>query len=327
MRAGARTGHAGVPEVITIGETLLRLTAPIGEGLEQADMLHVHVAGAESNVAIGLSRLGVSSGWISRVVNSPLGRRIVNEARLHGVDVSRVIWTEDGRIAVYYLEIGRAPRPYRVVYDRKDSAFAHVDPEEIDWAYVRGGSLLHLSGITPALSPSCERVALRAVTEARAAGRSVSFDLNYRAKLWSTEEAWAVLSPLIEQANLLFCTEEEASVVLGLNGDPENVVRKAARLCGDGTVVLTMDDGGAILWHEGEVHRQAGYPLEVLDRVGAGDAFVAGFLCGFLERGAEAGLSYAAAYAALKHSFHGDVAWSTRDDLDQLIQEAQPPWR
>ncbi|HET6947965.1 MAG TPA: PfkB family carbohydrate kinase, partial [bacterium] len=135
-----------MPDVVTIGETMLRISAPPGVPLEAASHLFVHVAGAESNVAVAMSRLGTSAGWISRLTDNPLGRRIYRDIRSHGVDVSRVLWTRADRIGTYFLELGRIPRPGRVIYDRAGSAMAMVSPDEVDWVYVREAKVVHLSG-------------------------------------------------------------------------------------------------------------------------------------------------------------------------------------
>ncbi len=316
-----------MPEVVTIGETLLRLTAPPGFGLEQTEVLRLEVAGAESNVAIGLSRLGISSGWISKLANNPLGRRIVNKIREHGVDVSRVIWTSDGRVGLYYLELGQSPRPYQVIYDRSGSAFSQIDPDEVDWTYVRQARLIHLTGITPALGTNCHRLVHRAIEEARSAGVKISFDVNYRSKLWSPQSAYQALQPLLQAVDVLFCTTYEATQVLGFRGSSEAVVREMAHRYPATTIVLTLEEGGALLWHEGQIHAQPGYPLEAVDRVGAGDAMVAGFLAGFLQGDPLRGLAYGVAYAALKHTFIGDIAWCTLSDLEQLIRNQHAHWR
>lgn len=316
-----------MPDVVTIGETLLRLTAPPGFALEQTEVLRLEVAGAESNVAIGLARLGISSGWISRLVDNPLGRRIVNKIREHGVDTSRVIWIPDGRVGLYYLELGQRPRPYQVIYDRAGSAFSQIHPDEVDWSYVRQARLLHLTGITPALSPNCYQLVCRAIEEARAGGLIISFDLNYRSKLWSVEAARQVLQSFIPMVDILFCTTTEAISILQLNGEPEVMLRQASQRYPKLTIVLTLEEGGALLWHQGRVHAQPGYPLDPIDRVGAGDALVAGFLFGFLQGDPLLGLAYGVAYAALKHTFIGDICWYTQSDLDQIIHNKLSGWR
>src|SRR5438445_13067239 len=142
---------------------MLRLSALPGVPREQAPQLDVHVAGAQSNVAIALCRLGTTAGWISRLVDTPLGRRIVNELRGHGVDVSRVLWAPDGRIGIYFLEQGIPPRQHRIIYDRAQSAMALLDPNDVDWGLVRSARLLNLTGIRPTLSAACRAAPVHAL--------------------------------------------------------------------------------------------------------------------------------------------------------------------
>src|SRR2546428_464053 len=210
---------------------MLRLSAPPGVPLEQAPQLDVHVAGAESNVAIALCRLGTTAGWISRLVDTPLGRRIVNELRAHGVDVSRVLWAPDGRVGVYFLEQGIPPRQHRIIYDRAQSAMALLNPDDIDWEFVRSARLVHLTGITPALSAGCRTAASRAIAEARRAKALVCFDVNYRAKLWSADEAKTVLGPLLADVDILLTTADDARLLLS---GGETAEQLAALLAGLG---------------------------------------------------------------------------------------------
>src|SRR5919204_1373052 len=161
-------------DLVTIGETMLRLATPVGVPLERATELEVEVAGAESNVAVAFSRLGYRTGWVSRLPANAMGRLVVNRILEHRVDVSRVLWADRAsRLGLYYLEASAPPRPGRVIYDRADSAFAQIDPDEVDWQYVAGARRLHLTGITPVLSPSCLALVRRALAEAKKAGQSV----------------------------------------------------------------------------------------------------------------------------------------------------------
>jgi len=314
-----------MPDVVTIGETMLRLSAPPGVPLEQAAQLDLHVAGAESNVAIALCRLGTTAGWISRLVDNPLGRRIVDELRAHGVDVSRVLWTPEGRVGVYFLEQGIPPRQHRIIYDRVNSAIALLNPDEIDWPYVRSAKLVHLTGITPALSSGCRTAVIRAIEEAHREKRIVCFDVNYRAKLWSAEEAKTVLTPLLARSDILISTAADARLLLSSDGSAEHLVEALAHHFGAKTVVVT-DGRRCAATHEGRVVSKEGYPVEAMDRVGAGDAFAAGFIHGYLTDGLDRALDYAMAVGALKHTYRGDIAWVTKEDLTDLLSES-PRWR
>lgn len=315
-----------MPDVVTIGETMLRLSPPPGVSLEHAAEFSVRAAGTESNVAITLCRLGTSAGWISRLVDNPLGRRVAAEIRAHGVDVSRVLWTADGRIGTYFVEPAVTPRSARVIYDRGHSAFATIDPNQVDWAYVRTARHLHLTGITPSLSPACRALAARAATEARSAGRTVSFDINYRARLWPPEDARTALQSMLEGVDVIFSTAEDARMLLDSKGPAEETCELIARRFRPRVAVVT-DDVRCVCAQGGRLITRDGYQVTAVDRIGAGDAFAGGFIHGWLgEDSIERGLEYGMAAAALKHTYHGDVAWITLDDVRNLIS-GQPRWR
>lgn len=314
-----------MPDIITIGETMLRLSAPAGVALEQAPHLMVHVAGAESNVAVAVSRMGTSAGWISRLVDNPLGRRINNEIRAQGVDVSRVLWTNGDRVGTYFVELGRTPRPGRVVYDRARSAMAGVDPEEVDWSYVRQGRVVHLTGITPGLSPSCLQLVRRALEEARGGRQIISFDVNYRTRLWGAAEAAAVLSPLLRQVGILICTAADAHHLFDIDGGAVEVAEALRDRFGAEITVVT--SGVHFAAADGRrTYQREGYAVEAIDRIGAGDAFAAGFIHGYLTEGVEQGLAHGAALAALKHTYYGDTAWVSAEDVQTLLT-GEDVWR
>lgn len=314
-----------MPEVVTIGETMLRLSAPAGVSLEQAPYFFVHVAGAESNVAVALSRLKTSAGWISRLTDNPLGWRIHNEVRAQGVDVSRVLWSRGERVGTYFAEIGRMPRQGRVIYDRAGSAMASISPDEVDWAYVREAKAIHLSGITPGLGPSCRELVVRSLKEARAVGITVSFDVNYRALLWAPAEAAAALAPLLQQVGILICTAADARLLFGADGTAGEIARALRDRFRPEVAVVTSGVQFAAASGPRTFERE-GYPVDAVDRIGAGDAFAAGFLHGFLGDGVERGLVYGAALAALKHTYYGDTVWVSEEDVQSLISGGDT-WR
>ncbi len=307
-------------DIVTIGETMLRLTAPSPYALEQTHHLELEVAGSESNVAIGLSRLGMRAGWVSRLVDNPLGRRIANKIREHGVDVSHVAWTDTGRVGVYFVELGPSPRQTQVFYDRANSAMALMTPEEVNWAYVRSTRVLHLTGITPALSPSCRAIVERALDEAHSAGATVSFDVNYRSKLWSPEEARVCLEPMLPRVDVLFCSLGDAIKLFGSNDSPEDAAHYLSKQFKNEIVVVTAGGQGAVACQHGQMYAAGGYPVEVADPIGAGDAFDAGFLYGYLTDEVEHGLKMGTALAALQMTYPGDIAWCTAQEVHILAQ-------
>jgi 2-dehydro-3-deoxygluconokinase len=307
-------------DLATIGESMLRLMAPAGQSLEAASHLDIAVAGAESNVAVALSRLGHATGWVSSLPDNALGRLVANRIREHGVDTSRVRW-EDGsaRLGIYYWEDAAPPRPGRVIYDRADSAFARTKPDELDWDYVGAARRLHLTGITPALSSSCLETVTRALRVARARRRSVSFDVNYRATLWSAAEAAATLAELVHGVDVLFSSSRDAARLFGAKGAPEEQAAGLARRFDCPLVVVTCGADGAAAW-DGRPHRIRALRAEEVDPIGRGDAFVAGFLHGVDLAGTAAALRYAAAAAALKQTFRGDLLWATAAEVDAALE-------
>lgn len=310
-------------DVVTFGETMIRLSTPVGERLETATALEASIGGAESNVAIALARLGRRVAWLSVLPRNPFGARIAGEIRRHGVDVSHVRWVARGRVGVYYLDMGAPPRPTHVLYDRAGSAVAECQPDDLDVDLAARARLLHLTGITPALSPACAEVARRLAEAALAAGVPLSFDVNYRALLWSPEQAAETLAPLCQAATVLFCGRNDARTLWGLDGSEEEVVRALAQRFGAATTVLTLGEDGALaLTQDGRLYRQAPLAATVIDRVGVGDAFAAGFLHGYLDGDVERALRYGVTMAALKMTVRGDLAIISAHELDERATTA-----
>lgn len=321
-------------QVVTLGESMLRLAAPPGRALEQTDTLALDVAGAESNVAIGLARLGIQTRWVSCLVNNPPGRRIANTLRAQGVDVSYIVWTDAGRVGLYFIEPGTPPRAGQIIYDRADSAFARLTPDQVDWRALDGARILHLTGITPALSANGRAIILRAMDEADARGVAVSFDVNYRARLWTPAEACEFLTPILPRADILFCGQRDAGTLFGIEGDAEQVLDKFAARLSNRVVIITDGANGAVARANGVTVRGEAISAQVVDRIGSGDAFDAGFICGYLEKGEgdeaalATGLRFGVLNAALKLTFYGDINWTTRADLEQHLDGiALRTWR
>lgn len=302
-------------DVVTLGEAMLRLAAPAGEALEATSGFDVRVAGAEANVAVTLARLGYRTGWVSKVVDDPLGRRVAGELRRHGVDLAALVWTPRGRTGLYFLELGAPPRGVVVHYDRAGSACSTLAPDEVDWAYLRRARWLHLTGITPALSEPCAKTAARAIAEARGAGVRVSFDVNFRRKLWTAEAARATLEPLVRGADLLIAAAEDAREIFGLSGEVGGLATRLRAHLQASTAVVTAGAAGAYLADAGGAIHQPALPGEVVDPIGRGDALAAGLLWGALEDDVRAGLRYGVALAALAQTYWGDIAWITRHDV------------
>jgi len=317
-------------DVITFGETMIRLSPPNYRRLEQSNLLEVNVGGSEWNVAVGLSRLGIEAAWVSRLPNNTLGYMIRNKAREHGVDTSYIVWASGGRVGLYFAEFGASPRPSSVLYDRANSAISQIKPGEINWESVfQGAKWFHTSGITPALSPDAAQVTAEALKTAKKAGCKVSYDLNYRARLWTEEQARDCQEPFLEHVDILFSTEEDTKKVLGITGqDYREVAKKLTEKFSFEAVCITLREDlsvlrnrwTAIAYSSGKIYDDKTYDVEIIDRVGAGDSFTAGFIYGYLTGDVAKGVKYGNAFSALKHSIPGDANWTTLSDVENLIK-------
>ena len=309
-------------DLVGLGEVMLRLAARPPQRLEQASELDVQIGGTEANVAAACARLGLRTALISALPSEHAwGDRTVRELTGHGVDCRGVLRGPGQRMGLYFIEYGVAPRPVRVLYDRRDSAFSRLMPDEIDWTLVRGARLVHLTGVTAALGGNVRDVVRRAIDEAAAAGVPVSFDVNYRSRLWSPKEARDFLGEILPRLRYLFIGGDDAATVFELDGVPERVLDALHRLAPSATLALTLGEAGsAVLTPEGVWRPSKRYVVSVVDRVGAGDAYAAGFLWATLMgRGPQQAVDAATALAALKCTIWGDVPVVTRAELEELL--------
>lgn len=334
-------------DVVTFGEAMIRLAPPHFQRLEQTSSLDVQVGGGELNVAVGVSRLGLTSSWISRLPKNALARLLENRARQAGVDTSQIVWAEGGRLGLYFVEFGAAPRPSSVLYDRAHSAISTIKPGEVDWKKVfAGAKWFHTSGITPALSDSAAAVTREAMEAAKRAGVTVSYDLNYRGKLWSPDKAQTVQEPLMEFVDVLITTEEDTSVVFKIKasgaGDDEGfkeisvdsykeVAKRLQEKFKFKAVAITLRENplvwrntwSAIAYADGKFYDDIKYDLEIVDRVGGGDSFSAGFIYGYLAKNNyEAAVRYGNAFSSLKQTIPGDFNWATLEEVEKLLKGA-----
>ena len=317
-------------DILTFGEAMVRLTPPHFRRLEQAYSLDVEIGGAELNTAVGLARLGRNVGWVSRLTDNPLGRLIANRARETGVAVDHVLFTDADRVGLYFLELGAAPRASGIVYDRADSAMARVAPGMFDWAKVfQGVRWFYVTGITAALSPATATATLEALRAAKSAGLTTALDPNYRAKLWSVEAARAWLTEAIALVDVLISNPEDVERFFGVPGDDleraaaDAVARlrlKAIALTLRQTPSVWRNAVSAVGYAGGRFVRSKSYEVEIVDRLGSGDAFTAGLLHGLMDDDLAAGVEYGVAMCALKHSVPGDFPWLTKAEVDGLLQ-------
>lgn len=324
-----------MPDIVTFGETMIRLSPPDHLRLEQTVALNLSAGGAELNVAAGVARLGFSSEYVSRLPSNPLGRLIANKAREFSVDVSHMLWAEGERVGLYFVEFGAEPRPTRVFYDRKESAFARIQPGMVNWNEVfQGVRLFHVGGITPALSASAYEAQMEAMIAARQAGCLVSYDVNYRATLWTLEEARKLQLPLMEYVDVFVTSlpdqPDVTELMSGLNGkDPAEVARQVAEKFGFKAALVTMRKSltaqraslTSLAFANNQIYSDRRYEVETIDPLGGGDACVAGFLTGYLEGDVQAGVRLGNAFSALQQTAPTDLPWPTRAEVEALILE------
>jgi len=328
-------------QVVTFGEIMLRLATPGFQRFVQANALEVTYAGAEASVAVSLAQFGHPASFVTALPVGPLGDAALGHVRYYGVDVAHAVRSQDGRMGVYFLETGAAQRASQVIYDRAGATIAVTPPEAYDWEKILAGKqAFHTTGITPALSPACADAVRQALRTAKRLGLKTSLDLNYRAKLWTGAQARATIGPLLADVDLLIGNEEDAEKVLGIaaahtnvqrgeldRGAYQDVARKIHEQYGPATVAITLRESesasvnhwSAALWQSGTFALSKRYTIQVVDRVGAGDAFCGGLLCRLLEGAAPAeALEFAVAASCLKHSIPGDFNKVTRTEVERL---------
>lgn len=335
-------------DLVALGECMIRLSPPGHGRIEFSPLLEVWVGGGEYNVAYALARIGLRTGWVGGLNTSPMGAIIANHARSAGMDISQaVVRKYDGvgkadRIGLNFTEVGHSKRASVTLYDRGHSATAGIKPGEIDWRELfekRGVRWLHTGGIFAALSEGTRAVVAEAVRAAHAAGTIVSYDLNFRSKLWSSKEAIATTKPLVPYIDCLIGNEEDFQKVLGyevegvdvekgeldtsaFKGMVHRVVQDFPNIKVVGTTLrgvktALVNDWSAIMWHDGTFYDGPSFrDLEIEDRVGGGDGFASGFTYGFLTgRPPQECVDLGVAHGALLMSTRGDTSQITLDEL------------
>ena len=331
-------------KVVTFGEIMLRLSPPGLERFLQSPVLSATFGGGEANVAVSLAHFGCESVYVTALPAHAIGEAALHALRAEGVGTDHIV-RRGSRVGIYFAETGASQRASTVIYDRAHSAISELSPDSIDWsAVLSGAAWFHVTGITPALGPNAAQATARAILAAREAGARVSFDLNYRRKLWTEAEAQRVVGPLLRNVDLVVANEEDLQSVLGIevaNTDVaaghlaiEGYTHAAERVTSDfgpRMVAITLresvsasDNGwSALLWDAGAgtMLRSQRYDVRVVDRIGAGDSFAAGLIYGLLaERAPADALRFAVAASALKHSIPGDFNRVTVDEVDRLAR-------
>ena len=330
--------------VLTLGELLLRLSPPGHERFVQARQFEAEYGGSEANVAVALSRWGMESVFATKLPDNELGTAAANHLRRYGVDTSPTVWGGE-RLGKYFLETGAAQRGSSVIYDRAGSSVTRLTPDELNLDdLLAEATWLHWSGITPALGEGPRRVVEAACQAAQRAGTTVSCDLNYRGKLWSKAEAQQVMVPLMEPVDVCIAGRGDPFLVLGLDDPQEGpptvdvdekmyaqVAQTMKERFGFEAVALTLRESvsasmnafSALLLDEAdcaEPYRSARYEMDLVDRVGGGDAFSAGLIYGLLDKeDSREALEFAVAASCLKHTIPGDANLATLEEVEALM--------
>ena len=332
-----------MPKVVTLGEIMLRLSTPGFTRFVQAQSFDATYGGGEANVAVALAGYGLESYFVSKLPTHEIGQAAVNHLRRFGVS-DRYIVRGGDRVGIYFLETGASQRPSKVIYDRADAAVTTLTPGDVDLeAAFDGARWFHFTGITPALGETARRTVEAAARAAQAAGATVSCDLNFRKKLWTTEEAQATMRPLMEHVDVCIANEEDADKCLGLKAGETDVhgaeldeagyfelATKLKRTFDFQAVAITLREsfsasrnGWSAILHDdkdcAEPVRSTRYDIQIVDRVGGGDSFASGLIAGLLQKeSTREALEFAVAASCLKQTIPGDFNLVTRSEVDAL---------
>ncbi len=329
-------------KIITLGEIMLRLSAPDKQRFVQAKHFDVVYGGGEANVATSLALFGHESYYVSKVPDNAIGQSAINHLRQFGVHTDHMV-KGAGRMGIYYLENGVSMRPSQVIYDRENSAISQPDINDFDFdAIFKDALWFHWSGITPALSDKASAIILMACKVAKDHGVTISVDLNYRKKLWTTKQAQSVMQPLMEYVDVCIGNEEDAKNILGYAHKSSDVTKgklaseeyettlkqmikdynfKFAVTTLRESLSATHNKWRAIM-HDGQksYHSNTYDITPIVDRIGGGDSFAAGLIYGLISKKSnEEALNFATAASALKHTIPGDQNLVSLNEVETLL--------
>lgn len=332
-------------KTVTFGEIMLRLATPGYSRFVQSDHFDATYGGGEANVAVALSGYGFDSHFITRLPEHEIGQAALNAVRRFGVKTDHIVRGGD-RVGIYYLETGASQRASKVIYDRAASAVTEMRPEMVDWeAVFEGTDWFHWTGITPALGKNAQDCLNAASKAASAAGATISCDLNFRKKLWSEKQAQEVMNPLMEYVDVCVANEEDIQKSLGFQAGKTNVesaeldeeayaelAKSIKKKYGFDTVAITLREsfsasrnGWSAMLHDAgdciEPVRSNRYDIQIVDRVGGGDSFASGLICGLLTlQNSSHALEFAVAASCLKHTIPGDFNLVSREEVLKLMK-------
>lgn len=327
---------------ITFGEIMLRLAPQGYDRFVQSREFGIVYGGGEANVAVSLANYGKDAYFVSKLPKHEIGQAAVNELRRYGVNTECITRGGD-RVGIYFCEKGASQRPSKVIYDRAHSSISEAKALDFNWDKIfEGAEWFHFTGITPALSDNCAEITLEAVKKAKAAGVTVSVDLNYRKKLWSTEKAGKVMGEIVKYCDVVIANEEDAEKVFGIKASATDITQ--GHLSDEGYkdvarqlqerfqlkfVAITLreshsafDNGWSTMLYDGsEFYKSKRYDIHIVDRVGGGDSFGGGLIYGLSSGMSNAdALEFATAASCLKHSIEGDFNMVSREEVEALAK-------
>ena len=331
-------------KIVTMGEIMLRLSTPNNEKIIQADEFDVNYVGGEANSAVSLANYGHEVEFVTKVPDNPVGAAAVAAVRKYGVGTKHIKRGGE-RLGAYYLEIGSAMRPSSVIYDRKHSSISEADVSEFDFDDIfEGVDWFHFTGITPAISDKAAELTEAALKAAKRHGVKVSCDLNFRKKLWSAEKAQKVMTGFMQYVDVCIGNEEDAEKVLGFKPGNTDVTNGELELAGYKSIFEQMvarfnfeyvisslrvshsasDNGWSACIYSRDAkefyHSREYRITPIVDRVGGGDSFAGGVICGLVDgKDFKSALEFAVAASALKHTIPGDFNQVTRAEVDALV--------
>lgn len=331
-------------KIVTLGEIMLRLSTPGNTRFVQSDSFDVVYGGGEANVAVSCANYGHEAYFVTKLPKHEIGQSAVNALRKYGVKTDFIARGGD-RVGIYFLETGASMRPSKVVYDRAHSAIAEADVTDFDFdAIMEGADWFHWSGITPAISDKAAELTKLACEAAKRHGVTVSVDLNFRKKLWTKEKAQSIMRPLMQYVDVCIGNEEDAEKVLGFKPGDTDVTSGELELAGYKSIFEQMvekfdfeyvisslrvshsasDNGWSACIYSRDTkefyHSKEYRVCPIVDRVGGGDSFAGGTICGFLDgKNFKDALEFGVAASALKHTIPGDFNLVSRSDVENLV--------
>ncbi len=318
-------------DLISFGEVMLRLSPPDKEKISQGQIFEKNAGGSELNVASGAAFLGIRSAIITKLPDNKIGRFIKYKIRYGNVSDDYVVYdeSEEKRLGIYYYESGAYPRKSSVVYDRSHSSMTTLDLSEINPEIYDKTRLFHVSGITLALNKNLRKTAIELIKNFKKNGTAISFDVNYRASLWSEEEARETIKSILPYIDILFISEETSRRMMQKEGTLQEIMKsyteeyncKIVLTTRRGVVSPTRHNFGSIIYFNGKFYEEPQYEnIEVVDRIGSGDAYVAGALFGILKyNDVQKALEFGDAMSAVKNTIYGDMPASSLEEIESII--------